>query len=791
MKVYTIRISNDDRYAYEFYNSGTVPVLFMNGKLQSCLEGGYPVPNENDAWVKIRIMTYDPAQEDIHPKYMHELDVNDSKVHFVVNLSEADGEPSQVPDITLASVFSFTMKEPKGGFIGLVVQTYMKIKSPVEESTLDQLIPVGDTSFSLKEMDVHSIGKPIFSRAAIRAMEYETDTSFSIERYKGHGMIYLFSGNDHSGVLKSVFDGHPIEKLLDIHECLLTEQEEVILAPKTELAAAYGRITTSSPNNNDAHAAEYKEKPLHPLQPLYPIQWPVHTLPPVYTIPQQASKRVASHLAKQRTWFLRAESFYYFKGVRAASAEWFEARVLEVLAVRGIRPDTFLEMVSEMKDATEPTQTFQECLKIAALVLKIHSSTRPYVNDFTVIPDVKEDEIIQYDEETGGIALPRDCEDGDWTVNAFHFTILFSGVHENNKLVSAFRSCAAVLGVPCATFGSFSDPTVRYDDARAGHTFAVAIPFGVFALQIGTTPPTKEFRAEFGFDLPLFHTKPANLDSVSMMSTFYGDHRQVNEFKQKKFEILLQQILDYDSAHSAFGWYWSKYTCQFPMNKQYHGQQHAFRLITDIFACMPSWSPGPVYISHANKIYDKVNHAEFIPRSFLVCSNLDEHSTIKACNRVYPHAKNGLKQDENAYIAFQEKFKQCGGVGKMGVSIEMFMSPRLFNGAPVTRLVAIRANKGCADVENLVRSEYSRPIVTLRQPITPDNFFAGAVRPRVVYSDTVTLPPRDTNSQIKMFAYWRSTKELNVVCNDIMNALEAKRFWLYPYGFMTAVVFEF
>jgi hypothetical protein len=713
-----------------------------------------------------------------------------------------------VEEKTASSELTFTLNCPVESDaelgVGLVIRVY-------DEHDNGRWMPVGDVAFSIVEMSTRGMGKPIFSRPALTSIEKharcqctedngrcDANDHSLVENYVGLGYVYLF-GNPKSNVTieeNDILAGHPVADILKLHEYLIKEQGIIDAIPKTDITKEYGN-----------------------RQYTYPMQSYILALPPVDldVLPSDSRKvfddalkgheNVRKHLRSYRALYTRGESFYYFNGEKAAEVAWYEARLREVLTLRSHTDKEFLDMVKVAKASKSIGSEFRECLRIVAEVIRMHTLSRPYVNDFTIIPWKKEGNMIFTDEETGGIALPRDCEDNSWSVEAFHFTLLFGlKAIENNEMISALRSCAAMLGVPCAISGTFADPTAKLAKGESGHSFPIAIPFGVFAAQIGTTAPIKEFKQEFGFDLPSFHTKPAILDSVEVCTMFYGDHAQVSDVKRKALDITREWLNEVEGRVPGYGWLWEHYACQIPLDKSARGQGHAFRLTTDIFACMKSWRPANVFTA-GESTSKSVSDASFIPRAFLVVSNLPEDQAERAYNELYPamHAAGFVHEDwtkaHDEELMWSKEILQAGvnqfakstGVGKMGICIEMLMAPRLYDRKPVYKLFALPTPVQASFLDKKIRSAYARPMVPLVNGDIPDQFITETPMPVMKYTARERMPKLTSNERLVLRVYRQPHEVLDQDMEQLMErlgpCLASHKLSLVKLAFSCAVIF--
>jgi hypothetical protein len=384
-------------------------------------------------------------------------------------------------------------------------------------------------------------------------------------------------------------------------------------------------------------------------------------------------------------------------------------------------------------------------------------------------------------------------------------TLLFSKVHEHSGMLTALRACAAMLGVPCVVCGTFADVTTALGTGESGHSYDIVIPFYMFAKYLMIDTPHEAFRRYFAFDLPTFHTKPAILDAVDVAGSFYSDHRDVPESKRVALEKIMKWLDMMDppvAEHTR--WYWEKYTCQHPMNKMHRGQGHAFRLFTDIFDRMREhWKPNRVMISGERPASRDVN-SEFIPRAFVIVSNMDPSQVDEIFDFVYPanDGRGGVHPNwRNAppsgatlwpkdVLQFSlNSFKACAEPGGMGVSIDVLAAPRLFkNRHPLFLLVAMDTDDEISRTEKDIRRAYDRPIVPLpAQP--PDELYLDTTK-HPIYFSSEKPPTTGAEHRIIVYAYRRTQSEITQSVQHLLKLLNAEKAWVLPYAFSVAMIFK-
>lgn len=731
---------------YEFYNQHTTPVRFKDGKILPSLEGADPqtIPKP---WARVYIHETLPGE--YMPEWKHELNNGTVRISLTgdTSLARLRRKPLSKPNIyfDLADPGNPGRDEPR---IGLVVRTYTYDRLDIRRE--HGWYRIADTSFSYPEM-LAGISKPSYSTPDLYYMSDPQRSSF-----RGYDAISVFRDSKPGNAATTHADltlvsGHPVKRLLDVMEYNRRETD------------AIERIT---PTNASLQAA--------PRQSAYPPYYFAPSLPKVQgPIPPTLGKFV--QYTKGCYSFTPESFFTHHPGV--VPEAWFEARIREVLAIRGLTEEGFLALVERAKQNAVPnTDDFHQCIQVADHVIRMHTCSRPYVIDHTWVNG----ERVCSDQETYAFQLPGDCEDSACTVYNIHMELL-SNTQWKSSLVQAARSCAAILGVPCCVCGTFLDPEKDEKDCPPnGHAFACAIPFITFARCVGGYDQKRNeeivreaFGRMFGFELPVKHTKIGIVEAVFHTTIFYGDHRDVSQKKKNALYALRSWLKKKENDEL---WCWQHFHTVTPMDKARRGHGHAFRLFTDMLVHMPLLK---------TRTYDG-KPIQHVCRSFLVLSNIPDEDgegvDVNAVfNVLYPESYDvyAARVQENV----RDQIKASMGKGKLGVSVEVFGSGRqTFRGEPLFLLRGILADPAPQD-QHVVRRMYERPMVPLG-PYPHDNLRLDPIKRLQLPNSTDSPVPPESNDRLTLYVY--DLEEFDV--ESLRQAVGATQYKVLPYAFSYAVI---
>jgi hypothetical protein len=304
----------------------------------------------------------------------------------------------------------------------------------------------------------------------------------------------------------------------------------------------------------------------------------------------------------------------------AATPEWYEARMREVLAVRAISVDTFIETVQRMAQGSTETKDWEpiehDCLTSFIRMIRMHCTTRQYIPDHQIVNG----KWIDTDEPTCGLHSPGDCEDGSSAVYQLYMTLLFYpfvGV-DRYPLVKAMRTCAAIVGVPCGIAGTGMDPTVRGGNAtEVAHMFGMAIPFPMFmrAVTGSYTPDHQQLYFKiFGVRLPLSvgtkkYGQVAVLESIIFSTPYYFYHHSADAKKMAAYDVVTNWLGETQDHEID----WRHYTTTHVLEEGRKGHGHAMRCFTDVIGVLfPGGLVGIKFAGTKERVMEKK-----VCRSFL------------------------------------------------------------------------------------------------------------------------------------------------------------------------------
>jgi len=742
----------DPNVEYEIFNCNTYPkrLIYYQGENFECSKQKQPVKSP---WAFIQVIicrTQEPPKGNY--EYVLKNDPEDgSYIGEVVQYHSNSNIVNQ--DNTI--VKEYYLNDPCKSWIGFCIRMYRYGQG------IDGWRRVGDMCFTKQEMLQlgTSITKPIFSRAFILALSRE-----GVVGYHGETLVTLdpLKKIQQEAGPTSVFEGHDIEKLEMIQA--ISSKEHGLLK---QIGAANCATRKVSPTSN-------RDQYLCPMFFFCAGLFPTKQLP-LMTIDDWTnnSKRFCGY-------GFSGQSLFYCQPILqpAATENWFRVRLNEVLKTRGIASiSEFLGLVEHAttKASEYHDEAFQECLKIVSHVLRMHVMSRPYVNDYGIFKN----RLFPTDEDTLGIAIPGDCEDTTKAIYFIYMTLLLRGDWITPE-IRALRKCAAMLGVPCAVTGTFQQVHLPNHPASSGHWYLVAMPWLVFTLAL--TGDTQHFRSTmsmfkqtFGFNYPQFHTKCAILDGILISSLFYGLHGTVSNTKKQAFQVVRNWLIEQRQSTKKEVWDRHGFTCIFPLTyKEYHAEGHAYRLFTDIFDHLPSWKLPVEYVD------PNTPSSDHRARSFMITGNF----VPSQINQII-HDCFGRDEDVKPTLYGVEP-------GRVGVPINVIAcgKPYLEDGfeeIPLFRLFGlVPFEKQLVDTEKFVRLAIERPIVPLDESFKDCFRYRGEDEEKHhEYDEEASLPPRDSNHRMTLFAYPPGNTH---GLEKLLTKLNAKQYWTFPYASSTCIV---
>ncbi len=627
------------------------------------------------------------------------------------NESETLSDPkTSLPVVSVKKIGAFKLS-PSASGIDLVIRTYEYGKLDRGGRKQSGVFRVADTCFSREEID-SAILKPIYC---------SSDLYYGGKNYEPLGRI--LARKSKCEPLKHIYEGHLLSQIASSQR-EITLREYMVL--KNEKMTRFG----------EAHSRSCSMIPLDYFVPGLPLCFGENELR------------------------LTTQSFTYYSKP-AATEEWFEARIREVLLVLGHKRSQFLEFVEKAK-AGDTGETFHECLRVADEVLRMHSNSRTYVPDHAWNGLSKT--YVAGDQETKAFGLPGDCEDGTCVVYLLHLTALMG--EWKTDLVKAFRSCAAMLGMPFCVAGTLADPLVKNPKPDSGHMYPLAVPFARLEKALGIS--VDFFPKVFGFPMPKWHVKCALMERVFHTTMFYGDHKDVSDNKREAIERVKEWLFEDMGEDSEDIWCWQKYTCRLGMTKDHFAQWHAFRLFSD----------GPA-------LFGMGKAKSFILTS--VIQSITEFDSVLKFNAGHGHGVSagtqGSRYDTETWLDLREAFEKCVG-GGWGI-------PAFILGAghqDATPLFEIKGLLSSPDEvleeDRKLRNAYDRPIVPL-EAHPPDFFLAKKIK-RPSYKSTPTKAK--TNERVVIYAYNVSDAEIARDLELLKKRLRFKRVEIFTYAFGSAIV---
>lgn len=729
-------------FQFEFWNSNTeYPVRIKNKQLVPCLErkrGFVSAEPLSNPWI---VTVY--FNSTYICKYRHVLQ-RDKDGKPVVTV-----QPGQSPSkLKVGQSVTFTLPPPsENGPLMIRVYEYNR----VDRFRIQQgWSRVADVAFSQAELKGGGTTKPVYSRTDLYYMETDPISRQHPDQpiYTDHDADQKFAGYFTIGAYMDKFrnakrtgdvlEGHPVEHFRAILE-KVQEERQALHEHRNEIS----QFSLSHSDKQEFHPYFLYIPGLPPVPEFGRYDGPVFT----------------------------AQSFVYYN--EAVTEEWVEQRTREILSIRGLTEKDFYRIVYAAKRSKTLTAEFTECLHIVNHVVRMHTCSRPYVPDHAWFP-YKGGKLglVAGDQETFPSGLPGDCEDDACMCYMIQMTLLL-GIWKRG-LALALQSCAAMMGIPATVSGTCVDPLKDRDGGKDyGHEFAVIIPFSVFFQMVndGQEDPTLDFKfhAQFGFDVPMFHTKPVIMEGVYHTTMFYSQHRTVTKQKREALDKVKKWLKDQNEDMDDF-WCWKHYTCELPMDNGHHAQGDAYRLFTDF---LQYWS-----------------NSEDMRKSFII-SKVNTEVTDEWLDLVFPledgTTRVGRTEPLPEDVAFVDQrvraTRNTDGHDAWGIPIELLGCEY----QPVIRLHATgNFSKEFVEMEQVMRQYYDRPIVPLDVDM-PDEFLENKVQVSEIPS-TQGLPPSESNKRITVYAY-DTRMDLNAIIK-LKKALNAKNYWWFPYAFGYAIVFE-
>lgn len=618
------------------------------------------------------------------------------------------------------------LNRPKGK-IGLVVRTYQygKVDTGRRQTGWAR---IADTCFSLEEMSV-GVCKPSFSRSDLFYMEDEV-----LRTFKGYDTICV-----------APVGGSPPRQLE-----LLTGHDTKAL----ELVSEY-----ATKEHHVLHGIPLCASTLKVPQHMHPSYYYVPSLP------------ILPGVSSANAYVTSAHSFYTSTSNRVVTNEWLLARLNEVLVCRGITHSEFIEFSCKVHQGKDPGR---EALNVVNHVLRMHTTSRPYVVDHTWVNR----KITRGDQETSAFHLPGDCEDSSMVVYKLHMQVLF-GCTDGHPLLEALRTCAILLGVPCAIAGTFVDPLKVRDEDEFGHVFPCAIPFCVFATAIGasSTQAAKEFQRVFKFEMPTWHTRIAVLEGVFRTTMFYSTHRHVSDKKKKAIEETKRWLINTKHEDGDEFWCWERYTVGLPLDLDHRAHGHAYRLFTEVLEYVKLGEP-----SYLNGQRQDAKDAECC--SFMITSNLlPDENPDEILKRLFP---GGIVGGDKTKEYVKKQVEGCQVKDGCGIPIDFLVGD---SSHPVFSLKGILPlPMEVKKAERRVRASYDRPLVPL-VAYPPDGFMNRPTKVPRAYHPPPTTPgvmdaKLDSNSRLTLYAY--DVDKIDV--EDLKKRLGARNHYTCRYAFSTAII---
>ena len=272
-------------------------------------------------------------------------------------------------------------------------------------------------------------------------------------------------------------------------------------------------------------------------------------------------------------------------GVRPATSEWLQKRVLETLMLSGLHTKKnwvdngfvwddsgtiedqykrqFIEIVDKCLLGDDPIKPLghqkgrlvlhawaKQVMDAVILALGSHAATRRYVYDHReYLSEGKLKTNWNTDEFTLAFGLPGDCEDGNSTV--YFLTIWILNMFWGDPFLRAIQACLAIAGMPCCAAGTSRNPSETVDNTcTAGHLFGFAIPHRIFAQMVWGAPEADVFlelnaylKLHVGRGTSLFvfrAVQPHVVETIARTSAEYVDRdveKQDNDLE--RFQVYL------------------------------------------------------------------------------------------------------------------------------------------------------------------------------------------------------------------------------------------------------------
>jgi hypothetical protein len=450
----------------------------------------------------------------------------------------------------------------------------------------------------------------------------------------------------------------------------------------------------------------------------------------------------------------------------AATEEWYLECLDHVLESHGSTVSEFTASVARIRaycdtnntnepDSIEWKHMWHDSLIHTVNVIRMHCTSRQYLPDHTIV----DGHWIPTDEKTPALAWPGDCEDCASAVYQIMMTLVFS--MWKTPEIQALQTMAALVGFPCGIAGTGAEPFETQGPTdlhhEGGHMYAAILPFRTFIRAITGNEPTSEhiraFKERFGCSPPLFHTKPAIVESIFFATPFYSDHHEIEPRKKQA----LQTVKSWLASHHEDQYDWMHYTMMHVMGKHNIGQGSAFRLFTE--AHLYVFPRGMLRYP----LVAGVGLGETIVpcRSFLLYQ--PNEMTEAEVDRLFPRYTNGLnarelKEQDMDLTRIRDRVVASKG---FGIPIEVLAHGRqvLNSGAPLFRLVATDAfPEEVVQMDRMVWNAYERPIVPLqagqRDLFCEDETWMSRLKDALPPSiKRVANVPKDTNARMTVYVY--------------------------------------
>lgn len=516
------------------------------------------------------------------------------------------------------------------------------------------------------------------------------------------------------------------------------------------------------------------EKLWSPLTRSLP-EWDQHiTLPPNFRLsgklllPLDADEKIAElgGSSAQSYWYIR--SLAPHPSLRsslcmtqpAAVEAWFQVALRETLEIHGSSLDSYIQRA---KKALAPLRTsastslalltpeWRELMSLVMYVIKSQCTTRPYVNDRNMVFG----KWVSTDEKTPSFALPGDCEDNAHAVYQLYMTLLFhDAMPWQTEEIQLLRQLAACAGFPCGVFGTAIDPTmtlgVHDQHKEDGHAYTIILPFGTLMHAIQPTEQIseaqiKQFHTRFGIFPPLFHTKPAILESIHVSTPYYSDHHFVSPKKRNAHDVLATWLSSPEIGEDEYAW--KQYTQTNIMGKHHVGQGIAYRLFTEALYMLFSTNAYPSCLLVAN------GKSKVVCRSFVFYQPY-AYTKDEVLSFLFPVTSEDRATYADDLNRIVERLVLSRGYG---VPVELLShgTQQTPNGTPMFHLLATcEFDHKVVEEDRQLVSLFERPLCPL-YPHAIDAFAEDALwKDRVLSSIPSSLPvPSDSNDRIILYVY--------------------------------------